>query len=106
MDMRKAFDMVNHGILLCKLSDAGIRGTVILWFQSYIDGRRQKVKINEQLSDQRKIACGVPQGSLLAAELFLVYINDLCKGCFNGNVSSYADDIALAYEADSEANLI
>lgn len=77
LDFQKAFDTVNHDILLKKLSNYGIRGIVLEWFHSYLSERTQIVTYNGVKSDCKYISCGVPQGSILGPLLFLVYINDL-----------------------------
>ena len=92
LDFAKAFDTVNHDILLRKLDHYGIRGIALQWFQSYLFGRQQTVKFNGINSVLKNITCGVPQRSILGPLLFLIYINDL------GAVSQitfpimYADD--------------
>ena len=77
LDFPKAFDTVNHEILLSKLEHYGITGIVNDWFRSYLSLRPQKVKINGFLSDQQYIKCGVPHGSVLRPLLFLIYMNDM-----------------------------
>ena len=95
IDLKKAFDTVNHEILLTKLEHHGIR------FQSYLSNRKQYVSINGISSESLEINCGVPQGSVLGPLLFLLYINDL------PNISSvldfylFADDTNIYYESDS-----
>ena len=77
VDFQKAFDTVDHQILIQKLNYYGIRGIANNWFSSYLQNRTQFVSINGSDSNVNAICCGVPQGSILGSLLFLIYINDL-----------------------------
>ena len=92
LDFAKAFDTVNHAILLKKLEYYGIRGISNNWFKSYLSNRSQKVKIGECLSDEMEINCGVPQGSVLGPILFLLYINDINESSDKLKFFLFADD--------------
>ena len=74
IDHKKAFDIVNHSILLRKLDHYGIRGTSHEWFVSYLYNRKQYVSVNGHVSDELVITHGVPQGSVLGSLLFLLFI--------------------------------
>ena len=91
-DYEKDFDNVDHGILLQKLYKIGIRGRVFKLMQSYLANRTQRVRINGTFSEEFPVTSGVPQGSILASLLFLLYINDLPLNCKNCQPLLCADD--------------
>ena len=101
IDLRKAFDTVNHEILLTKLEHYGIRDNVLNWFMSYLSNRKQYVTINGLSSEPLEINCGVPQGSVLGPLLFLLYINDLPNISNVLDFYLFADDTNIYYESDS-----
>ena len=92
LDFSKAFDTVDHDILLFKLSHYGIRDNALLWFKSYLSNRNQFVAYDGVRSSLKTIKCGVPQGSILDPLLFLIYINDLRNVCGNSLPILFADD--------------
>ncbi|XP_057310678.1 uncharacterized protein LOC130648640 [Hydractinia symbiolongicarpus] len=95
IDLQKAFDTVDHEILLKKLFHYGIRGTPLSLFKSYLTGRQQFVSINGNISTSNLIRHGVPQGSVLGPLLFLIYINDLHCSINFSLVHHFADDTNL-----------
>ena len=102
IDLQKAFDTVDHGILNEKLRSIGVSSTS--WFDSYLENRRQCVDVKGSRSEFLPISCGVPQGSILGPLLFLIYINDM-NISLTCRLSLYADDSALLF-AHRDAKVI
>ncbi|CAB4027542.1 Hypothetical predicted protein, partial [Paramuricea clavata] len=97
LDLAKAFDTVDHCILLSKLSAIGVSPSSIKWFESYLSNRKQRTSCGNELSDALPVTVGVPQGSILGPLLFVVYINNLPDAVINSEVTLYADDTVLYY---------
>ena len=95
VDLHKAFDTVDHNILLSKLCHYGIRGLTNKWFESYLANRKQFVSINGFASSTSSIASGVPQEPVFGPLLFLLYINDLNTAMKHFKVHHFADDTNL-----------
>ena len=97
IDLQKAFDTVNHHILLQKLNHYGVRGIINDWFHSYLIGRIQSTQIRSHFSKKEKTLSGVPQGSVLGPLLFLIYINDIYNVSDKLEFYLFADDTNLLY---------
>ena len=101
IDLQKAFDTVDHNILLDKLAYYGIRGVANDWFRSYLSNRQQYLSINGHDSNKVVMKYGIPQGSVLGPLLFLIYINDLHKSIKYCSVRHFADDTNLLISDNS-----
>ena len=97
IDLKKAFDTVNHEGLHRKLEHYGIRGVALDWCQNYLTGRKQYVQLGNYRSEQSVISCGVPQGSILGPLFFLIYVNDLQNCLSHGTARLFADDTNIIY---------
>jgi len=106
IDITKAFDCVDHSILLEKLSMIGFRGNVYDLFKSYLSNRKQFVLIDQEISSIKDIKLGVPQGSVLGPILFLIFFNSLLHQRFKGKVTAFADDVAFTYHENTEFELV
>ena len=95
IDLKKAFDTVDHQILIKKLSNLGVGGDVLLWVSNYLHDRSQKTIANHILSSPLPVSCGVPQGSILGPLFFVAYINDVYKFLNTPNLGLYADDTVI-----------
>ena len=108
LDLKKAFDTVDHDILLSKMNLYGIQGIALDWFRSYLTNRTQRCLVNGSLSRICSLKCGVPQGTILGPLLFLIYINDLpncLTSCQPRMYAGYADNTYTTY-ADVGVNSI
>ena len=95
IDFRKAFDCVQHPVLLGKLASTGIDRKAVKWFESYLTGRKQKVLANNTCSTFQSVTQGVPQGSVLGPLFYIIYANDINKIIKKSKIALYADDTVL-----------
>ena len=101
IDLSKAFDTVDHLILLSKLEHYGIRSMLLEWFQNYLSSSQQFFSINGKSSKKSPVICGAPQGSTLGPLLFLIYINDISNSSKPHQVILLADDTNLFMSSNS-----
>jgi len=108
LDFAKAFDKVDHGILLHKVKDLGIAGKVGLWLFNFLTQRTQAVTANGAISEEHTVMSGVPQGSVLGPLFFLIMIGDIDKEVIHSTTASFADDtnICKSIEAQEDVHLL
>ena len=97
IDLKKAFDTVDHRILIHKLDFYGFRGIINVWFRSYLQDRTQITVIDQRPSNKSFVTYGVPQGSVLGPLLFLLYVNDIYSSSSKLNFYLFADDTNILY---------
>ena len=105
IDLKKAFDTVDHRILIKKLEHYGVRGAASDWLKSYLSNRKQFVNIDGCSSELLDVICGVPQGSILGPTLFILYINDICNVSNLVKFILFADDTNVFCAGDNQLEL-
>ena len=106
LDITKAFDTVNHGVLLGKLERCGVRGLPLHWFASYLKDRQQCVSTSGHCFSQRTINIGIPQGAIIEPVLFLLYVNDLPNITSEFLSILHADDTTLLFSNSNYHHLV
>ena len=105
MDLSKAFDTINHSLLLAKLEAYGFSMTSLKPMKSYLYNQFQRTSVNASLSDWKEVETGVPQGLILGPLLFNIFLNDIFCFINNGNLRNYADDNTL-YSIGKSLNMV
>ena len=105
IDLKKAFDIIDHEIILQKLAKYGVDQDALKWFKSYLRNRSQQCNVNNHLSSATPLNCGVPRGSIIGPLLFLIYINDLPNCLSLGSPRMYADDMNVTFAASDMLGL-
>ena len=103
--LKKAFNFINHELLLIKFKHYGIKSLPLFWLSSNLSNRSQSVKVNGCFSKYQSVFVGVPQGSILGSILFILFINDLFQFNSHCEIYLYADDTAIIFSADSDSDL-
>ena len=106
IDLRKAFDTVDHNILARKLRHYGIREANLVWCKNYLSQRLQKTLANGQLSEGEPVRCGVPQESVLGPMFFILYVNDMLNSVVHAKVQLYADDTVIYCSGNSTEEVV
>lgn len=106
IDLKKAFDTIDHTILLSKLRTYGIRGIALDWLSSYLENRQQYVEYSNITSECLRIQCGIPQGSVLGPKLFILFLNDICDISNIFKFVLFADDTNFYSSGDNLNNLL
>lgn len=102
IDFAKAFDKVDHKILLYKIKNLGIQGKIYNWIESFLSNRHQHVIVDGEVSESKVVKSGVPQGTVLGPILFLLFINDITESISFANIQCFADDCKLTLEIKNE----
>ena len=105
IDLSKAFDVIDHEIMMTKLRNIGITGQLLDFIRDYLRDRLQCVKHMSNISDKQEVTHGVPQGSILGPLLFMIYMNDLKDVVEYCNMVSYADDTTIYYTSKHPSNI-
>ncbi|CAL4124516.1 unnamed protein product [Meganyctiphanes norvegica] len=106
LDFAKAFDKVDHDILLQKVAKHKIKGKIGLWLQEFLNNRKYRVVANGEMSDVQDVLSGVPQGTVLAAVLFIIMISDVDENVKSSIVRLFADDTRISRKITSEEDKV